>query len=273
MPEYIVFIFRAHLGVMLQPTQDRPIADLYDQVRTPPLRTALDKPAGIGLIMGIGAMLFCMALALAAVFLPHLLGTLRALALTIFCVGLIALIASGVLSLSGMATGLKNRVHIHRFDEEHAQMRTLASDLISRRTDVGELLGTVQFQLRKIARIHDQLPVLTGLITGVATATSIAFQKNSALGTEDLAWIAAGVGLGAVIARALAYQIQDRLMRVEHVLNIAAQLPHRMQPSRDPQAKGRSRSGTSDGTDRSRRTFSSSSMIQAATERSDPTQR
>jgi hypothetical protein len=110
-------------------------------------------------------------------------------------------------------------------------MRRLASDLVSQGADVGELLHTVQFQLRRIARIHDQLPVLTGLVTGVATATMIALQKNSTLVTEDLAWIAAGVGLGAAIARALAHQTQDRLMRVEHVLSIASRLPDLMRTS------------------------------------------
>lgn len=87
-------------------------------------------PAGIGLIVGVVAMLACMGAALAASFFPHLLGSWRVVALIAFCIGLLALITSGVLSIFGMSMGLRNRVHIQRFDEEHALMRMLASDVM-----------------------------------------------------------------------------------------------------------------------------------------------
>jgi hypothetical protein len=182
-------------------------------------------PAGIGLAIGVIAMIICMAAGIVATLSPKtVFEILRPVALVAFCLGLIALIASGVFSMVGMAKGLKDRVHILRFDDEHSQLTALAQNLATQRGDVGELLYSVQFQLRMIARIHDRLPVFTGLMTGVATATSLALTKDSGSVTGDLAWIAAGAGLGVAIARALAHQIQDRLMRIEHVLQIAVRL-------------------------------------------------
>lgn len=225
--------------------------DLYRAVRVAPLSTPADKPASYIFALGLALVLFSIALGVIAYFWPPIKTHLKDPAFWLLGLGILAFFLSSVLSLLGYLFSVGKYVS-ERFHKSHMTSVKLAARIAANypKQVIHDCLHTTRLELKINARAPAKLPILTGFVTAIAAATRYIFllpssdaaPENAVSATNislssgadvvsgagvllpEFAWIALSVALSVVVSRAIIHTTQDRLMRVESVLEKAATL-------------------------------------------------